>query len=153
MGKLFFYSTVIISIYEVSLSGLQQAEIIPDGLWIRLFEQFPMVALVLAVVYWSQKTYREDAISRHNQYKEDVAQTRQWLESMLETQRQTLREVYDGNQQFLNLLIDHIKSEQSNLNVHVKDLANQLAINTSTVKEITQVDYIFHELIARLEKK
>lgn len=120
-----------IGVYEVVISYLAQAELVSDGLMARILEQYPPLAVVLIVVYWLRRTQREDA-----------RETNDRLDKMLETQRISLKDIYESQHKCQERLVHKVEK-----------LENQIAINTATVAEISQVDNIVSDLIARLEKK
>ncbi len=133
-----------LGIYEAAVIGLflSQSQIVPDSPVVRIFEQFPIVGLVLFTLYYVQKQQREDN-----------KQTRAWLEHMLGLQRSSLKETYENQNVFLSTVITQIETKQNDMADRVELLAQQIAINTSTVNEIAKVDSIVAELIARLEQK
>ena len=92
-----------------------------------MIEQSPLFGAIL-VIYYIQRQAN--------------IQNQQWLEHMLEGQR----EIYEAQNQFLKDFITQLIAQ-------LKDISNQLAINTNTVSEIAKVDSIISELITRLEKK
>jgi hypothetical protein len=145
-------AVVGLSAYQVALIGLFQADIV-SGDVLQILEQYPPLVVVLVVVYYLQKAQREDIRERRKQQVEDAGETREWLESMLANQRSSLKEVYEGQQKFVTVLLSQIESRQNNMSDRVELLTQQLAINTSTVSEIAKVDSIVGELIARLESK
>ncbi len=133
-----------LGVYEVAVIGLflSQSQIAPDGAVIRIFEQFPIVGLVIFTLYYVQKQQREDN-----------KQTREWLEHMLDLQRSSLKEIYGKQNTFLATVIAQIETKQNDMADKIELLAQQIAVNTSTVNEIAKVDSIVAELIARLEQK
>jgi hypothetical protein len=141
-----------ITVYTVSVAGLFQTDVI-SGRTLDILEQYPPLAIVLIVVYYLQKVQREDIRERRNQQKEDATETKEWLERMLEIQRESLKEIYGSQNQFLTALLSQIETQQSKAIEEINRLSNQLAINTGTVSEIAKIDSIVSELIARLEKK
>jgi hypothetical protein len=149
---MWFRVAVGISIYEMMLTGLFQADVV-SGNVLRILEQYPPLAVVLIVVYYLQKTQKEDTRERREQQVEDAKETREWLEKMLTTQRASLKEIYESQQQFITVLLSQIESKQNSMAEIIKRLADQLAVNTATVGEVAKVDSIVSELIARLENK
>jgi hypothetical protein len=145
--------TVIgLSVFEAALIGLFQADIV-SGDVLQILEQYPPLVVVLVVVYYLQKAQREDIRERRRQQVEDAKEIREWLENMLETQRLSLKETYEGQQQFITVLLSQIESKQNNMADRIELLTQQLAMNTATVSEVAKVDSIVSELIARLENK
>lgn len=129
-----------LSTYQIILAYLSS---VVTNEWIaRILEQYPPLAVVLIYAYWSRKTQRED-----------VKETNERLEKMLETQRQHLKEIYEGQQTFIANLISQIEAKQNKMADRIELLTQQIAVNTSTVSEIAKVDSIVSELISRLEKK
>lgn len=128
------------SAYHIAFS-LFQSQIVSDSM-LRILEQFPIVVLVIFTSYYTQKQQREDN-----------RQTRQWLEHMLEVQRNSLKEIYESQATFLSTLINQIAAKQEKMSEIMELLTQQVALNTSTVSEIAKVDTIVAELITRLEQK
>ncbi len=141
-----------LSAYKIVMIGLWQSQIVADSA-IRIFEQFPIVGLVIFTLHYVQKQQREDN-----------KQTREWLEHMLNLQRSSLKEIYEGQNIFLTTIINQIENKQDRMADkivllaqqmadRIEMLTQQIAVNTSTVSEIAKVDNIVAELIARLEQK
>jgi hypothetical protein len=145
-------AVVVLSVSEITLIGLFQSDVV-SGDVLQILEQYPPLVVVLVVVYYLQKVQREDIQERRKQQVEDAKETREWLEKMLETQRISLKETYEGQQQFVSVLLSQIESKQNNMSDRMELLTQQLAINTATVSEVAKVDSIVSELIARLENK
>lgn len=82
-----------------------------------------------------RKTQREDAEMARKQQRDDVDATRAWLDKMLEMQQ----DVWKGNQSFLSTLLRQMETRQDIMQGEIKHLSDQLAINTSTVSEISKI--------------
>jgi len=145
-------SVVGLGAYKLALIGLSQSDVISDDV-LHIFEQYPPLVVVLVVVYYLQKVQREDIQERRKQHKEDNQETRAWLEKMLEIQRQSLKGIYESQQQFVSVLLAQIEGKQKNMSDRIELLTQQVALNTSTVNEVAKVDSIVSELIAKLESK
>lgn len=141
---------VFIVAYELFLAF--QTDVFSDAV-IKILEDFPILGVVLIVIWWAQKTYREEAKERQLQHTIDAAATKEWLNSMLQTQRNSLNDVYHANQLFLSELLKQIQDEQTQLIVEIKALSHQLSLNTSRVNEISHIDQLVNDLIDKLEKK
>jgi len=131
----------LFSFSEILLSILAQAELMPDSLF-SIIAQLPLVAVI--VWLWLQTDKRQ---------REDNEKSREWLEHMINVQRESIKEIYAGNTDFLNTLISQIDAKQAFTSDRVELLTQQLAINTATVNEIAKVDSVVNELIDRLERK
>jgi hypothetical protein len=53
----------------------------------------------------------------------------------------------------LSTLLAQLEAKQNNMSDRIELLTQQVAVNTSTVSEIAQVDAIVSDLIAKLEQK
>lgn len=134
------------------LFGLAQVDAISPQ-WFDMLREYPILIMIIGIVYYLQKQQREDNKERRSQQKEDNELIHTWLEEMLETQRQSLSEIYSSQQQFISILLGQIESNQNDLFKKIEQNTQQLAINTGTVNEIAKVDHIVSELIAKLEQK
>lgn len=125
-----------LGVYEAAMIslGLFQSQIVPDSAVMRIFEDFPIFGLFIFTLYYVQKQQRED--NRQN---------REWLEHMLDLQRSNLNKTHEGQNTFLSTVITQIETKQNDMANRVELLAQQIAINTSTVNEIAKVDSIVAE--------
>ena len=139
-------------IYQMTMLGLFQAQII-DGETLRAFEQYPLLLVVIGVIYYLQKTQREDAKERRRQQVEDAKENREWLEKMLEAQHVNLTKIYESQQVFVTALLNQMELKQDGMARLLEQFRQQMAVNTTTVSEISSVEAIVSELIGRLEKK
>lgn len=137
------WSRLILSVgvYELAVNGLFQAEMVSESVF-KALEQYPPLVAVIVVAYYMYKMQRQENET-----------TRQWLEHMLQIERISLKEVYDGQSVFLSTLLAQIEAKQNNMSDRIELLTQQVAVNTSTVSEIAKVDMIISELIAKLEQK
>lgn len=130
-----------ITLYQLTLFGIFQTGVISDTDW-KMLEQYPPLFVVAIVAYYMYRMQREE--NRTN---------REWLEKMLASQHDTLKEAYNSRDVIISSIIAQIEVKQNKMDNQIEALTKQLAINTSTVGEIAKVDTIVSDLIARLEKK
>lgn len=138
--------------YEAIVLSILQSDIMSDSL-MRILEQFPVLGVILIVMYYMQKAYREDAKETNARLEHMLEAQRVNLKEIYETNKEGNRLTYEVNQTFLSTLIAQIEAKQTRMSDRIELLTQQLAINTSTVNEIAKVDSIISELIARLEEK
>lgn len=114
-------------IAEYGLSLLVQTGIL-SGDWTGVLEQLPFVGILIWLWYVSNRrdTEQEERSQKH-------------LEYMLEIQRNFFRDTIDAQNVRVNQMADRIEL-----------LTQQLAINTSTVNEVSKVDDVLDLLIKRL---
>jgi hypothetical protein len=141
-----------LGVSKLAIAGLFQVEVVSSDI-LQILDQSSPLVVVLVVVYYLQKVQREEIHERRIQQVEDAKETREWLEKMLEIQRVSLKETYEGQQQFVTALLAQIEKKQNDTLGLLERLRQQMEVNTSTVSEIAKVDSMFSELIARLEKK
>ena len=139
---------VSFSAYEATIIGLYQQQVVSDSMF-RVLEQFPIVAIVMFTLYYVQRQQREDNRQSREWQRENDQLTRDWLDKMMENQR----EAYKENQVFLSTLLAQIDTKQNRMSDRIEILTQQLSVNTSTVSEIAKVDTIVSELIGKLEQK
>jgi hypothetical protein len=130
-----------LGVYEAFIIGLLQSNVASDSM-LRILEQFPIVGLVIFTLYYVQKQQREDN-----------RQTREWLEHMLQLQRENLKDAYGESHSFLTQILGQAEAKQNNMSDRIELLTQQIAVNTSTINEVAKVDSIISDLIDRLEKK
>jgi uncharacterized protein YlxW (UPF0749 family) len=110
-------------------TGLLQGAILPDSL-LRIFEDFPLLAIFLYSLYYLLK----------------------WMERMLEIQRSTIKEIYDEQQVFLTTLLSQIEQKQNKMADRVELLTQQVAMFGATLSEVTKVDDVIERLLERIDK-
>ncbi len=135
---MYIKSLIGLNVYVLALETLFQGAIIPENIY-RLLEQYPPLFIVAIVAYYMHKIQREEN-----------ATNREWLEKMLDIQRTSLRETYDGQNVFLSALMENINNRQDKMNETIDDFRKQLAINTSTVSETSTLVEVFGN---RLDKE
>jgi hypothetical protein len=107
-----------------------QTSVIPDNL-LLLLTNLPIVALVV----WLQ------------------LQNQKWLEHMLSIQRESLKSIYEGQNQFLNTLIIQMENKQDEMASQLKDLTNNVKMLNATVSEVVKVDDVIDRLLLEIRKE
>lgn len=118
----------------VGLGGLAvgtaaQAQIIPDN-FINIFAQLPLVAVII----WLQM------------------QNQKWLERMLEVQRTSIKEIYDGQQVFLTALLSQMEAKQNKMADRIELLTQQVAVFGATLGEAVNVKDVIDRLMGEIKK-
>jgi len=133
-GQRFFYminlkAFIAIASVEFARVGLQQAEIIPAGVW-EVFKDFPLLAMVMVIIYF---------IAR-------------WFEKILNDQRTSLKEIYEGNQKILLTLMKQIEGRQDHLDDGIEKISGEIALMRSTLAEVANVNDVVDQLMDRLPR-
>jgi hypothetical protein len=100
---------------EAAVIVVAQTSVIPDNL-LLLLTNLPIVALVV----WLQ------------------LQNQKWLEHMLSIQRESLKSIYENQNQFLDMLLNQMESKQDGMIKQLGDLTNSIEILRGTVSEVSE---------------
>jgi hypothetical protein len=115
---------------EVAVIVAAQTSVIPDNL-LLLLTNLPIVALVV----WLQ------------------LQNQKWLEHMLSIQRESLKSIYEGQNQFLDMLLNQMESKQDRMIKQLEDLTNSIEILRGTISEVAKVDDVIDRLLLEIRKE
>jgi hypothetical protein len=114
---------------EAAIAAAAQTELLPANI-VSILVQLPLVGIIV----WLQ------------------LQNQKWLEHMLEIQRQSLKEIYDGQQVFLSALLAQIDIKQNKMADRVELLTQQVAMFAATLSEVTKVDDVIDRLMEKIQK-
>lgn len=120
---------LFVGLGELVVGTAAQAQIIPDNL-INIFVQLPLVAVII----WLQ------------------LQNQKWLEHMLEVQRNSIKEIYAGQQAFLLALLNQIEAKQNKMSDQITGVEKQLNIFGAMLAEVASMDDLVERLMERLRK-
>jgi hypothetical protein len=120
---------LFLGVTELTISLAAQAQIIPENL-ISIFAQLPLVAVII----WLQ------------------LQNQKWLEHMLEIQRNSIKEIYAGQQSFLNQLLGQIEAKQNKMADRIELLTQEVAMFRATLGEAVNVKDVVDQLMERIQK-
>jgi hypothetical protein len=116
-------------ITELTIRAAAQAQIIPESI-ISIFAQLPLVAVII----WLQ------------------LQNQKWLEHMLEIQRNSIKEIYAGQQTFLNQLLGQIEAKQNKMADRIELLTQEVAMFRATLGEAVNVKDVVDQLLEKIKK-
>ncbi len=122
------------SLSLLSFPILAQADIFPEGTG-NFFAQLPFVGVL--VWLWLQTDKRQREENQNN---------REYMEHMLEVQREFFRESLLRSDESLK----RADMRQNQMADRVELLTQQLAMNTSTLNEVTKVDDVVDQLLERI---
>lgn len=120
---------LFVGLGELALGAAAQAPIIPDN-FINIFAQLPLVAVII----WLQM------------------QNQKWLERMLEVQRTSIKEIYDGQQVFLTALLAQMEAKQNKMADRIELLTQQVAVFGATLGEAVNVKDVIDRLMGEIKK-
>lgn len=117
--------------YKISIGfiGLFQTELVSDSAW-RILEEVPTLTIFLGALYYLLK----------------------WMERMLELQKQGMKEIYDGQQVFLNTLLSQIETKQNKMADRIELLTQQVAMFRETLSEAVNVKDVVDQLMEKIKK-
>jgi hypothetical protein len=79
-------------------------------------------------------------------------QNQKWLEHMLEIQRNSIKEIYAGQQSFLNQLLGQIEAKQNKMADRIELLTQEVAMFRATLGEAVNVKDVVDQLMERIQK-
>jgi hypothetical protein len=120
---------LFLGITEGIVTLAAQSQILPENL-ISILAQLPLVAVII----WLQM------------------QNQKWLERMLEVQRNSLKEIYDGQQAFLSALLGQMETKQNKMTDRVDLLTQQVAMFGATLAEAVNVKDVVDQLMEKIQK-
>jgi len=123
-------SVTIIGLLEIGKIALAQAQVVPPNAW-EIFKDFPLLTAVMVIVYFMAR----------------------WFEKILNDQRKTLTEIYDGNQKFLLSFLKSIEDRQNATDEKISALTKETEMMRATLGEAVNVRDIVDQLMDRLAKK
>ena len=118
-----------LGVSELVVGVAAQAQAIPENL-ISIFAQLPLVAVII----WLQ------------------LQNQKWLEHMLEMQRNSIKEIYDGQQVFLTALLAQMEAKQNKMSDGIERLTQQVALFGATLEEAVNVKDVIDRLMGEIKK-
>lgn len=121
---------LFVGLGELVVGTAAQAQIIPDNL-INIFAQLPLVAVII----WLQ------------------LQNQKWLEHMLEVQRNSIKEIYAGQQTFLTALLSQIEAKQNKMADLIELLTQEVTMFRATLGEAVNVKDVVDQLMEKIQKK
>jgi len=121
---------VLLALHEASIIALSQNQVIPDGFW-EIAKDFPVLAIFLGTLFFLMK----------------------WGERILESQRVALKEIYEGNQEFVSALLGQIESRQDKMDSGIEMLAVEIRSLHATLGELTKVDDVIEQMIDRIGRR
>ena len=121
---------LFVGVSEALIGALALTQIIPESM-ISIFAQLPLVAVII----WLQ------------------LQNQKWLEHMLEIQRNSIKEIYDGQQVFLTALLQQIDAKQSKMADRVELLTQQVALFRETLGEAINIKDVIDRLMEEINKR
>jgi hypothetical protein len=120
---------LFLGITELTISAAAQAQIIPESL-ISIFAQLPLVTVII----WLQ------------------LQNQKWLEHMLDVQRKSIKEIYAGQQTFLDQLLGQIEAKQTKMADRIELLTQEVAMFRATLGEAVNVKDVVDQLLEKIKK-
>jgi hypothetical protein len=123
---------VVFAGYEALSISLAQIEGGASGfdIFAKAIEDFPVLGLFLLSLYYLMK----------------------WLEKMLEAQRVAFKEIYEGNQKFLAILLEQIERKQDQMDKSVQNMAKEMEMMRATLGEAVNVRDVVDQLMDRMAK-
>jgi hypothetical protein len=121
---------LVFGVTETAVIIAAQTSVIPDNL-LLLLTNLPIVALVV----WLQ------------------LQNQKWLEHMLSIQRESLKSIYEGQNQFLNTLITQMENKQNEMASQLGSLTNRIEILRGTVSEVAKIDDVVDRLLLEIKRE
>ena len=112
---------------EALLTLAAQTQLLPDNL-IGILAQLPLVAVII----WLEM------------------RNKQWLEHMLAVQRQSLKEIYDSRNAFLDTLLKSVDSRQTEMRDQVERMENQMVIFAGMLAEVAKMDDLVDRLMDKI---
>ncbi|KKM93536.1 hypothetical protein LCGC14_1207430 [marine sediment metagenome] len=120
---------LFVGVSEALIGALAQTQIIPESM-ISIFAQLPLVAVII----WLQ------------------LQNQKWLERMLEVQRNSIKEIYDGQQVFLTALLQQMDVKQTKMADRIELLTQQVALFRETLGEAINIKDVIDRLMEEINK-
>jgi hypothetical protein len=115
---------------EGAITLAAQAQLIPENL-LSILARLPLVAVII----WLQ------------------LQNQKWLERMLKIQRESIKEIYDGQNKFLDNLLRQIEAKQEQMTNNVDNLKDEVAMMRATLGEAINVKDVVDQLVDRIAAK
>jgi len=119
---------LFVGLGEVLVSAA--AQVLPDNL-ISILAQIPLVAVII----WLQ------------------LQNQKWLEHMLEVQRNSIKEIYDGQKVFLTALLSQMDAKQTKMVDKIELLTQQVALFRETLGEAINIKDVIDHLMEEINKE
>jgi ABC-type transport system involved in cytochrome bd biosynthesis fused ATPase/permease subunit len=80
-------------------------------------------------------------------------QNQKWLEHMLTIQRESLKSIYEGQNHFLDMLLNQMENKQDAMIKQLQHLTSSVEILRGTVSEIAKIDDVVDRLLLEIKRE